>query len=138
MYQLKRLILVCLFVFISVSAFAQTPTDRANFLTEKMNVLLNLTNDQVEPIRTANLSLFERELEVKQYVAQTLNEQNLTGHLSNELREQIITKKHQVNAHDLDDYNHLIIKTILSDQQYSLYIQNQQALLQSVVDEFGE
>ena len=138
MYQLKRLILVCLFVFISVSAFAQTPTDRANFLTEKMNVLLNLTNDQVEPIRTANLSLFERELEVKQYVAQTLNEQNLTGHLSNELREQIITKKHQVNAHDLGDYNHLIIKTILSDQQYSLYIQNQQALLQSVVDEFGE
>jgi hypothetical protein len=138
MYQLKRIILVCLFVLVGFSAYAQTPTDRADFLTEKMNVLLNLSAEQVEPIRAANLAFFERKLEVKEYVAQTLNDLDVANELSDELREKIINKSDQVTAHDLEDYNNLTVKPVLSDQQYSLYIQNQTTLLQSVVDEFGE
>lgn len=139
MYHLKRIILLCLFVVVGFSAYAQTPTDRANFLTEKMNVLLNLTAEQLEPIRAANLAFFEEDLALKEHLAQdTKIQQALADQLSVEMKEKVVAKLAQVRADKLRQYNELTIKPVLSEQQYSLYIQNQATLLQSVVDEYGE
>ena len=138
MYQLKSLILVCFFVFISVSAFAQTPTDRANFLTEKMNVLLNLTADQVEDVRAINLDFYLDQKELKEKLAQMEQYQSaLANQGTPEEIAEIINKVASVREKKVVKYNKKI-QPELSESQYAIFIQNQMSLFQSVITEFGE
>lgn len=135
---MKRLFLAFAFMIMSLTAFAQTPEEKSNFLSNEMNTLLSLNADQLFKAQVINQrrfsveDLFKERLATNEMYAAALAN-NLKGNKSAELLQQVATiRTNGENRYDI------ALKAILTPTQFSTYQANKIALFDSVRAEFGE
>jgi hypothetical protein len=135
---MKRLFLSSALFFLITLAFAQSPEEKAAFLTTQMNTLLSLSSEQVNSVNDTNLLRFEVEASEKYDDIKTMRQQDLQSEaFQSEKAQEIITKLNARVARVESRYDKMLSRT-LTASQYALFLQNKNALLAAVVAEFGE
>jgi len=135
---MKRIILSSVLFFLTVCAFAQTVEEKATFLTNQMNVLLSLSNEQKAQVNETNLFRFEIEASEKYTEVNLMRQLDLQAPIfQTEKAQAKITQLTTLVTKVENRYDNRLSTTLTADQ-YALFLQNKQALLASVVSEFGK
>lgn len=124
---MKKIILTFLLLFIGFVAFAQTPEEKAEFMTAQINTLLpNLEPFQKATIKMGTMRYFKREAEINNSIEGIQITQA-------ELNEKIIPRRAKIK-----EVYTTRMKDRLTPQQYALFMQNIESFLTNVRNEFGE
>lgn len=135
---MKRFFLSCAFFLLATLAFAQTPEEKAAFLTNEMNTLLSLTTEQTEKVTQINTRRFTVEATAKTKLAENARYQNAKSeNFQSEGGQQMLQELNTRIEKGENRYDLAMSKT-LTASQYVIYLQNKSALLNTVVTEFGE
>ncbi len=135
---MKRFLLLCAFCFITVWASAQSPEQRSAFLTNEMTTLLNLTPEQAAKVSRINNRRYLIEANLKERA--NSNEAYLRAKANNfqsPAAQKYVAEFNRRKA-EKENRNDEVMRRIMDTTQHQLYLQNKEALLQSVITEFGE
>lgn len=135
---MKRFLFSCAFFLLTTLAFAQSSEEKASFLTNEMNTLLSLTTEQTQKVTLVNIRRFKVEANAKARLAdnaryQYAKSENFQSEAGQQMVEELNARIEQgENRYDL------AMSNILDASQYSIYLQNKEALKDAVSREFGE
>ncbi|WP_338814564.1 hypothetical protein V9L05_04650 [Bernardetia sp. Wsw4-3y2] len=137
---MKKIILTFLFLFIGFVAFAQTPEEKADFLTSEMNTLLSLTAEQQAMVKITNRVYYRKN--EKLVAKRDSNGDYLaimagTSTLSTQEQETILSKVNRITE-ERKAFHSNRMKMNLTSAQYTLYLQNIERLFALVVTQLGE
>jgi len=136
---MKRIILVCSFFLLSIATlFAQAPEEKATFLTNQMNRLLTLNSGQIEKIGGYNFRRFAIEDAAKEKIVNTPRyQEGVATNFEGEKMQLFLAAINERRAKAEARYDRGM-ESVMTPSQYATYLQNKTALLQSVIQEFGE
>ncbi len=136
---MKRIILICSFFLLSIATvFAQAPEEKASFLTNQMNTLLTLDVPQKEKIERINFRRFAVEDAAKEKIVNTTRYQDgIATNFEGEKMQLFLATINERRAKAEARYDKGM-KSVLTPSQYEIYLQNKLALLQAVIQEFGQ
>lgn len=139
---MKRLFIAFLFLLVSLPALAQTPEDRGELLTEKMDSLfssLSLTSQQREALRIANIKRYEIEAEFKQELLQDAQYQAaLANNFQTPAEQEILQRIEKRKQKEIEDIHNQAIADVIQEVGYFIYGPQKSTLLQIVINIFGE
>jgi hypothetical protein len=135
---MKRFLLLCTFCFITTWASAQSPEERATFLTNEMTTLLNLTPEQATKVNRINNRRYMIEAQLKERAnASPAYFQAKANNFQSPVAQRYVTEYNRRKS-EKEGRNDEVMTRIMTSAQIELYLQNKEALLQSVITEFGE
>jgi len=135
---MKRFLLSCAFFILTTLAFAQTPAEKAAFLTNEMNTLLSLTTEQNEKVSLINTRRFTVESNAKAKLAENARYQN--AKLENFQSEggQYMQQELNTRIEKAETRYDSAMSKVLDASQYATYLQNKAGMLRALAIEFGE
>lgn len=135
---MKRFFLSCTFFLLATLAFAQTPEEKAAFLTNEMNTLLSLTPEQTDKVTAINTRRFTVESNAKAKLAQNARYQNAKSEdFQSEGGQQMLQELNARIEKGENRYD-LAMSKVLDASQYAIYVQHKAELLEQLAIEFGE
>jgi hypothetical protein len=137
--NMKRFLLSCLFLALSLTmALAQTPDQKAEYLTNEMNSLLSLSTEQEKQVSKINTKRFYMQAELLEELYQSaVYIEAVAANFQSEKSQNLLDKIESVKTQKEAIYD-AALKNAITNSQYLIFIENKNALLQGVVNEFGE
>ncbi|AFM04508.1 hypothetical protein Fleli_2126 [Bernardetia litoralis DSM 6794] len=135
---MKQFLLSCAFFFLATWAFAQTPEEKSTFLTNQMTPLLSLSTTQVEQVTSINVRRFKFESNAKTRLAANQRYANAKADNFQSPVGQAILTEVNTRLETAEGRYDSLLRKVLDDSQYALYLQSKESLLIAVVNEFGE
>ncbi|WP_375562851.1 hypothetical protein ACE193_10105 [Bernardetia sp. OM2101] len=119
-------------------AFAQSPEEKASFLTNEMNTLLSLTTEQTQKVTLINTRRFKVENNAKARLDDNARYQNAKSeNFQSEAGQQMLVELNTRIEQGENRYD-LALNNVLDASQYSIYVQYKASLFEAVATEFGE
>lgn len=135
---MKRFLLLCAFCFIANWASAQSPEQRATFLTNEMTSLLNLTPEQATKVNRINNRRYMIEAQLKERANNSpAYLQAKANNFQSPVAQRYVAEFNRRKA-EKENRNDEVMKRIMTSVQLELYLQHKEDLLHLVVREFGE
>ncbi len=130
-----------LFTLLSLSVFAQTPQEKGEFLTQQMNPIfafLNLDSQKQEALLTANTQYYQIKHDFKEELLQDAEyQQALTNNFQSSAEQEILARVEAIKLQQDKNYNQAIAD-VVEEYGFTQFIDNKPALLQRVIDVYGE
>ena len=137
---MKKIILTFLLLFVGFFAFAQTPEEKADFLTSELNTLLSLSEEQQAIVKITNRVFYRKNAELIAKRDGKTDYQAImagTSTLSSQEQAATLDKINQVTE-DRKEFHRSKMQKNLTPAQYATYLQNIERLFQLVTEELGE
>lgn len=135
---MKRFLLICAFCLVASWASAQSPEQRATFLTNEMTTLLSLTPEQATKVNHINNRRYIIEEVVKEKANASAAYQRAKANNFQSPAAQKYVAEYNRRRAEKENRNDEVMRRIMDTTQFALYLENKEALLQAVVDEYGE